>query len=47
MDNSTSAMSGQVDEATELMEIPASKAGAVIGRGGETIKRLQVWHYCM
>jgi len=42
MDNSTSMMgAGQMGEATELMEIPASKAGAVIGRGGETIKRLQ------
>jgi len=41
MDNSTFMATDQMDEATELMEIPAAKAGAVIGRGGETIKRLQ------
>ena len=48
MDNSTDAGTNLIAEATEvMMEIPASKAGAVIGRGGETIKRLQVGHYFM
>ena len=45
MDNSTDVGTNhEIAEATELMmEIPARKAGAVIGRGGETIKRrLQV-----
>ena len=29
------------------MMIPGNKAGIVIGKGGETIKQLQVTHLCM
>lgn len=32
--------------AVQEIMIPASKAGLVIGKGGETIKQLQVLHVC-
>lgn len=38
-DNANGGQNGTVQE----IMIPAGKAGLVIGKGGETIKQLQVW----